>query len=290
MSVSLITNTELAASIDEKWDMDVLEALYADATIMPRIANKSDIVKQSGDIINVTIDASLTVQTIGSDGSFNITQVTPTSVPITVDQWKLVQLGTTNRAEAQSFWDIKSTFPKSAGKALAADYDAAIAALHSGLTSLSPVGTESVPVTFGKVPATAALLRLAQANVPLTNLTFVLPPEGVFTGILQETDFTDASSIGGGATTPLVNGRWTQKILGVPVAMSTQLQLANQSTLKGMLIHKNAFAIAMQKNNDFERFSMAAGGYAGKAVKMESLYGVKTIRANHGCVINIAKN
>ncbi len=289
MSVSLITNTELAASIDEKWDMDVLEALYANATIMPRIANKSDIVKNSGDIVNVTIDANLTVQTVGSDGSFNITQVTPSSVALTVDQWKLVQLGTTNRAEAQSFWDIKSTFPKSAGKALAADYDAAIAALYSGLT-LTQIGSEPNPVTFGKVPATSALLRLAQANVPLTNLTFVLPPEAVFSGILQETDFTDASSIGGSSKSPLIDGRWSQNILGVPIAMSTQLSLANQSTLKGMLIHKNAFAIAMQKNNDFERFSMAAGGYAGKAVKMESLYGVKTIRGNHGCVINIAKN
>lgn len=288
MTVALITNTELAATIDEKWRMDILEALYAASTVVPRVLNASGDVKQSGDIINVTVDVALTVQTVGTDGTFNLTAITPTSVALAVDQWKLVQLGTTNRSEWQSFWDIKSSFPKSAGKALAAVQDASLLALYTGLTGLAQVGSEGNPVTFGKVTATSALLRLAQANIPMNDLTFVVPPDAIFAGILQETDFTDASMTGAGQSA-LVDGKWKMNIVGVPIAMTTQASVVGGAVIKAALIHKNAWAIAIQKNQEIERFSMAAGGFSGRAVKMETLYGTKTIRSDHGCVINIAK-
>lgn len=290
MSISLNTNTQSTATIDEKWDQDVHEAVYETAEIVPRVANKSDLVKNSGDIINVTVDARVAVQTVGSDGSFNITQTTPESIVLTIDQWKLTQRGTTDRAEAQSFWDINSTFPKVGGQAKAEDMDSAVAALYSGL-SLTPVGTESDRVTFGKDAAASALLRIGKSIKGkiknLNNLTFVLPYEAVFSGLLQETDFTDASMIGGGAVSPLKSGKLGMSVLGIPIAMTTLTSLVSGNCYKGMLIHREAFAIGIQLNNSYERFSLKPGGYAGKAVTMEWLYGVKTIRADHGVVINI---
>ena len=47
------TATELAASIDEVWDLTALEARYETGTLMQKVLNKSDLVKKSGVAISM---------------------------------------------------------------------------------------------------------------------------------------------------------------------------------------------------------------------------------------------
>jgi hypothetical protein len=277
------SNTELNASVRELWDEEIEEARYASASLMPRISNKSGTAKKKGDIINVTVDQKWTVGDVGSNGAFVPQTYTSTAVAITVNQHKQVAVEVEDRTEAQSFWSPISTFRTTAGKAFAASYDSAIGALHGDLT-LSAVGTGADPVAMGKAQAQLALLRAADANLPETDLSFFLPPIAFYNGLLNEVQLTDASATGM-AKSPLITGE-KFPILGVRAFMSTNLTTSG-SAIKGMLVHKSAFAIAFQKNNEYKSAERTASLVLSEVAVITSLYGVRTIRGDHGVVINI---
>lgn len=277
------SNTELNATIDEKWDMEIEEARYANAVIMPRIANKSGVVKKSGDRINVTVKPKYTVGDVGSNGAFVPQTITPTSVAVVVDQHKQVAIETEDKAEAQSFWDPESDFPKDAGAAMAVKYDTDIAALHGDFTS-NVVGEEGTPEIFGTSKVRAALLKLADRNVPLRELSFLLPPIAFYSGVFTEAQLTAADAAGLPKNVLTTNYRFP--LLGVPAYETTCLTTVG-TAIKGLLLHKSAMAIAMQKNNEIKRAERTSALVLSYVVVIQSLYGIKTIREDHGVVINI---
>ena len=281
-----LSTTELNATIDEKWDMEVLEARYNNAVIMPRVMNKSGLVSKNGDIIHMTVGVKLSTGTVGANGAFTPTAITPTSVPITVDTNKYVSLEIEDAAQAQSFYDpTNGEFPKFAGKALAEDYDGDLANLWSEITS-SIIGDNATGDTFDDTLARAAMLKVRNLNVPLTELSFILPPVAIYNGIMAQPQFTDASKIGMPKSVLTTNYRFP--LLGVPVYESTLLKTpAGGTSIKSFLLHKEAFAIAMSINNKYKKAERTSALVLSNVVVMNSFYGVKTIRQNHACVINV---
>lgn len=278
------STTELNASIDEKWDMDLEEARYAEATIMPLVSNKSAIVAKSGDIINVTVKAKYTVGDVGSNGAFVPQVYTPTSVAVTVNKHKQVAIEVEDKASFQSFWTPDSDFPKDAGAALAVQYDSDLAALYTDITT-NVVGDSVSPGSFDKVKFLAAMLKLADTNIPKKDLNFVLPPIAFYGGIYNEVQLTSAEQLGKGSNALTTNERFP--ILGVPTHESTVLTKSG-SVWKALLFHSSAFAIAMQKNNKYSRADRTAGLVFSYVVAVQSLYGVRTIRQDHACLINLS--
>jgi len=94
------SETELNATIDEKWDMVVNDARYANATIMPRINNRTAFVTKSGDIVNITVQAKYTVGDVGSNGAFVPQITTPASFALTINQHRQVAIEVEDRAKA----------------------------------------------------------------------------------------------------------------------------------------------------------------------------------------------
>lgn len=281
-----LTNTELSATIDEVWDLEVMQARYAAAVIVPRVLNKSDLVKKSGDTIHIPIKKRKVVGTVTSGGVFTPDAQTLTQVDVTVDTWKYVADETLDQTEAQSYWSPESDFPKDAGAAMGENDDSAIAALHGNLVS-NIVGDSVSPAPFDDTLMLAAMLKLADRNIPRNALSFILPPIAFYLGLFKLDRFTDADKAGLPKNVLTTNFRFP--LLGVPAYESTLLAKSG-SAYKGFLLHKDTLAIAKQINNKTKRAERTAGLVLSTVIVMQSLYGVKTVREDHGVVINIRDN
>lgn len=285
-------NTALNATIPELWDEELEQARYANGVIFPHINNKSSVAQKKGDIIHVTIDQKWTVGTVGSDGSFAPQNYTPTTVDITLNQWEQIALRILDRAEAQSFFNPATKSAQTAGAAFAARYDAQIAALHGSVGASNIAGSTVTPAQFDKTLAQEAMLRLANANVPMDNkddLSWCLHPISYYNGILNEAQLTSAAD-SGQSKNVLTTGS-IFNLFGAGVYLSTNIvEAGNPGVKKNLLLHKSAIAIAWQKNTQIDRVRAVANLVAGDIVLIQSLYGLNVIRSDHFVVINSAAN
>ena len=287
--MAVYSNSELTGiTIDRVWDRVLLENRYAKAALMPKVLNKSDKVRKSGEIVSIDIEGALSTGTVtGSTGAFTPAAPVPTQVNLTVDTWQYVAIEITDQAKVQSFWDPNGSFPKNAGKALAVAYDTALAALHSSITT-NVIGDVDNPEAFGDGAARSGLLKLADLNVPLEDLNFFLPPVGFYSGLMAQVEFTAAHFTGSEKST-LISGQM-KPLLGVPITVLTTLATvagAAGNVRKGLLLHKESLAIAMQMEHDYKLVDRAPAGFLSHAGVTQSLYGVKAVRQNHAAVFNI---
>lgn len=280
-------NTALNATVKELWDEKIEDARYAKGVILNRVANKSGIANKKGDVIHVTIDQRYTVGTVAADGSFTPQNYTPTTSDVSLNQWEQIAIRVLDRAQAQSFWTPDSKFPSAAGAAFAARYDAQIAALHSSVAAGNSVGSTSSPANFDKTLAQEAMLRLANQNIPLEELSWCLHPVAYYNGLLNEQQLTSADSAG--VSKNVLTTGYVFPLLGSPVYLSTSIvETGTPAVKKNLLIHKSAIAIAWQKNVDIERTRTTSNLVLADLFVAQSLYGQNVIRSDHFVVINSA--
>ena len=287
--MAVYANSDLTnITIDRVWDRVLLENRYGKAGLMPKVLNKSDKVRKSGEIVSIEIEGALSTGTVtAGTGAFTPSAPVPTMVNITVNTWQYVAIEITDQAKVQSFWDPNSTFPKNAGKALAVAYDTALAAQHTSITT-NVQGDPEAPVAFSDVSARGALLKLADLNIPLEDLNFFLPPVGFYSGLLAQVEFTAAYSTGDAKST-LITGQM-KPLLGVPITILTTLATytgAGGAVKKGLLLHKECMGIAMQMEHDYALVDRKPAGLLSHAGVTQSLYGVQVVRETHGVVLNI---
>lgn len=279
-------NTALNSVIRELWDEKVQEARYAKMVIANNISNSSGIAEKKGDVIHVTIDQKYTVGTVSAAGAFTPQNYTPTTVDITLNQWEQVSIRVLDKAEAQSFWTPGSIFPRKVGEAFGDRYDAQVAALHGSITT--QVGSTSAPENFSKNLAQEAMVKLAQTNIPLEDLSFFLNPVSYYNGLCNEEQLTAASK--SGLSKNVIMTGYVFDLFNAPLYLSPNI-LNNVGTplvVKNMLLHKSAIAIAWQKNTEIERFRATPAGVLADGFVAQSLYGQSVVRADHGIVINSA--
>ena len=280
--------TALNSTVKELWDSKVEEARYAEATIVNRVSNKSETAKQKGDRIHVTIDQKYTVGNVGSDGTFTPQNYTLVTSSILLDQWRQVAVQILDQAAAQSFWTPDSTFPTNAGKAFASQYDADLASEHSNVAAANIVGSTTSPSTLGKGHLQEAFFKLADANIPLNGLSFILHTLCWYGGLLNELQLTAANEAGH-QKNALITG-YQFPFLGAPIYLSTNIAnvAGPPGVKKNLLLHKSALAIAWSKNNDVEHVRSTANLTLANLIVMQSVNGWKTIRSDHFVVLNAA--
>lgn len=280
-------NTALNATIRELWDDKIEDARYAKGVIMNRVANKSGIAQKKGDLIHVTVDQKYSVGVVGSDGSFTPQNYVPTTSDVNLNQWEQIAIRVLDRAQAQAFWTPDSKFPSAAGAAFAARYDAQIAALHSSVAAGNAVGSTSTPANFDKTLAQEAMLRLANQNIPLEELSWCLHPAAYYNGLLNEAQLTSAADAG--VSKNVLTTGFVFNLLGAPVYLSTNIvETGTPAVKKNLLLHKSAIAIAWQKNTDIEHVRTTANLVLADLFVAQSLYGQNVIRSDHFIVINSA--
>lgn len=278
-------NTALNAVVRELWDEKIEDARYAEGVIMNAVSNKSEIAKKKGDIIHVTIDQKYTVGNVGSDGTFTPQNYTPTTSDVTLNIHEQVAIRILDRAQAQAFWTPESKFPTNVGKAMANSYDAKLAANHASVAAGNITGSTSTPAEFDLTLARESLLRLANTNIPLEELTWVLHPTSYYNGLLSELQLTAADQ--SGAAQSVMRTGTQFPLLGYPVKLSTNIvQTGTPLVCKNLLLHKASMAIAWQKDVDVERARGVSAGILADILVAQSLYGQNVIRSDHFVVIN----
>lgn len=278
-------NTALNATVRELWDDKIEAARYAKGVIMNRVANKSGIAQKKGDIIHVTVDQKYSVGVVGSDGSFAPQNYIPSTSDITLNQWEQIAIRVLDRAQAQSFWTPDSQFPSQAGAAFAARYDAQIAALHPSVGAGNTVGNAASPAQFDKTLAQEAMLRLANQNIPLEELSWVLHPVAYYNGLMNEAQLTQADQ--SGQNKNVLTTGYVFPLFGSPVYLSTNIvETGSPAVKKNLLLHKSSIAIAWQKNVDIEHVRTTANLVLADLFVAQSLYGQSVIRSDHFVVIN----
>jgi len=286
--MAVYTNGTLSNSINREWDKNLLFARYATSTIMPRVLNKSSMLSRSGEIVSIDIEPAFTVGTVtAATGAFTPTNTAPTQINITVDQWKYASAEITRQAGKQSFYDPTKDFGTPAGKALAVQQDADLAALYSSVASANNVNP-SDPQQFDDTLARISMLRLADANVPLDGLSWILHPAAFYTGLLASVGFSAAYATGLDKST-LITGQKTD-ILGVPIFITTVVAtttVGGTTVRKGMLLHREALGIATQLNHEYELASRVGAGFLADVAVVSDLYGTKVVRDDHFCVVTL---
>ncbi len=278
-------NTALNAVVRELWDEKIEDARYAEGVIMNAVANKSEVAKKKGDIIHVTIDQKYTVGNVGADGTFTPQNYIPATSDVTLNIHEQVAIRILDRAQSQAFWTPESKFPTNVGMAMANSYDQKLAANHASVASTNIVGSVTSPNEFDLTLAREAMLRLANINVPMEDLTWVLHPTAYFNGLLSELQLTAADQ--SGASQSVMRTGATFQLLGFPVKTSTNIvQTGTPLVCKNLLLHKASMAIAWQRDVEIDRARGVSAGILADILVAQSLYGQNVIRSDHFVVIN----
>lgn len=279
-------STAVNSTVKELWDDQIEEARYATGVIFPRVANRSSVAVKKGDVVHVTIDQPFTVGTVGSDGTFTPQNYALATVDVTLANWEQVAIRVLDRAQAQAFWTPESTFPKQVGKAWGSKYDSVLAGLHGSVAAANNIGSIVTPSEFDLTLAREAMLKLADANVPLEDLSWALAPSAVWNGIMAEAQIVDADKSGNG-TGMNTAGFTKRQLLGAPMYVTSNIvRTGSPAVRKNLLLHRQGMAIAWQKDGEIDRARGTAAGVLGDILVSQSLYGYNVIRSDHFVVIN----
>lgn len=276
--------TQLAAVIPEHWDLDIAQARYEDSKVYKRVLNKSAIVKEYGDIINMTYEGSALIDNVTpATGAFTPAARSYTNVQLTIDKWKHVSEKLIDNAAKQSFFDPKSNFPKAAGKKIGEQVDLDLLALLDN-ANVKQLGNQANPKVFDRGLFTSAYFIARTRKLPLDGLTWYLTPEAWTFGIWADGQLTKANEAGLGKNALITAQQFD--LMSIPVVESVLNKVKGKAVLNG-LCHKEALAAATQLNNKYEMTRLTPTGVLGDLFVMQTMYGVKLFRADHALVINV---
>lgn len=277
-----ITNTEANVLIPELWRSKMLEGRYAAMKIGKRVLSVDGDVSAQGDILHIQIEPTVSVNNVGSSGSVTNQALTPTEAQLTVDKWKECTITVVDKAQKQSIVDLLTAFTPAFGKAMGAQIDTDLAALYTDITNT--VGNTSAPLQpVDEDMLVAAVRKLLDANVPIedpNDISFAFHTS--MWGVLKKIPaFNHANltgkSEGGQLTVPVPD------LYGIPVLFSTTIASTGTPAYRNnLLFHKQAFAFGMQKNFNVETLARVSKA---TPVSGDALYGVKTVRADHACIL-----
>lgn len=301
-------DVQAQAVLNQVWDTEVLQARYATAVIMNRILNKSSLVSDSGQVIHIPIKPRFAGGTVSPDGSFTAEAQTIVDVQVNVDTWKYVAIEIPDKTSKQAIVTLETEMPSQFGEKLSefSEIDLAnLFLLFTGATGVAGqgIGSPGSPSSFLVDSALAAVALMRKRQIPLEDMSWILPPEAFYKGWLTQERVTNANTTG--LPKNVISTNFRQPILNIPAYESTLLNGAttiddngnllnpasgtNQvGSIAGALIHKEALAIALQINNKYERFRVTPSGRLATGVIVNTLYGVKVTRATHGIPIYIS--
>jgi len=254
------------------------------ALVMAPLVKRFDsLVKNKGDTIHVPNVSELSANTKTANSEVTLQYPTETDTEISIDTHNEVSFEIEDIVKAQSQYDLRSSYTKSAGYATAKAIDTALLGLYSSLTS-TDVGTYGVDVTDAVL--VAAIQTLDEADAPLEDRAFVIKPSQK-AALMKLDKFVKADYLGQyQEATPVRKGPnnrylWGD-VYGIPVYYTNQVTAtaATPTQTHNILFHKEAFALAMQLG------PRTQGNYWAKdlawLVTVDSIFGYSVLRTDHG--------
>lgn len=268
-----ITQTTNAVFIPEVWSGDTIKATRSKLVLANLVKRHDKDVMKYGDTIHVPLVSQFTANDKLPNTKTSPQAHTETEVQIAIDKHKEVTFIIEDIAEIQSEQNLRSIYTDEAGYAIAKAVDSDLAALAAGFSTT--YGTYNTAITTDVVLDSIEALDLA--DVPEDNRHFVYRPD-VKRDLLDLATFTSSDFVNG---RPVSTGA-IGDLYGVMTYMSTNIVKTGNNT-DNMLFHKDALALAMQKN--IRSQSEYDQDYLADKFTTDCVYGVKEMRDDFGILV-----
>lgn len=278
-----ITTTTAAVFLPTLWSVETLRATE-NALVAAGLVKRYDaMVKAKGQAIKVPNISNLSANAKTANADVTTQVVTETAVTITVDKHYESSFEIEDLAAIQAAYDLRAEYSEKAGYAIAKQIDTDLLSLYTGFTT-SDVGAYGTDL--GDAAYVAALLALNINDVPLENRAFIIAPAQM-AAIMKIDKFVKADYLGQyDQATPVRKGpnsryMWGE-IYGTPVYYTNNVQTnaGTPTQYHNMLLHKEAFALALQQQPRLQA-AYWLPSLAWKVV-VDAIYGVQTLRGTFG--------
>lgn len=266
--------TTSAAYIPELWSREIIKARTDALSMVDKIMHVSPAGLAYGDTVNIPKLGNETARDKTAGSAVTFDSATDGSVIINITKFKYVAKLIEDIAKVQSDYDLFANFTEKIGAALADIVDTDILAL-TGATNAYSVGTH----TAGSVLESDIIIAnrmLNQKSVPKDDRYLVVDPYG-YEDLLNITDFIRYDA--GGKTPVALETGVIGQIFGAKVIMSNNVSVPTATSAYGMMFHKDAFAIALQKDVTMkDEYSV---DYIGTKLVGYEIYGLTIARSDH---------
>jgi HK97 family phage major capsid protein len=294
-----VDNARAATFIPEIWSDEIVAAYQANL-VLANLVKKMAMVGKKGDTIHIpkptrgvaTAKAAKTAVTIQAD--------TESEVQVIIDKHFEYSRMIEDITEAQALSSLRQFYTGDAGYALAKQVDndlftlgksfgdgdgsdwtnsASFIPTTTGLAAYAGAGTTAA---FNDNAFRALIQKMDDADVPMDNRSFVVPPSlrNAIMGVERyvSSDFVDGRGV--------QNGK-IGNLYGVDVFVTSNCPLTHSTTVKAaFLIHKDTMVMAEQQG--IRSQTQYKQEFLGTLYTADTLYGVKTLRPESGFVLAVA--
>lgn len=276
-----MTGTTLAVFRPNIWSMETLKARESNLVLVPLVKHYDRDIAGKGQTVEIPNLSNLTANAKAANTQVTLNAVTETKTTISINQHYESSFLLEDFADIQSAYDAAREYTQKTGYALAEKMDKFVA------TDLTANAAKTIGVAGTALNDTVILTAnryLDDAKAPTTERYLVVTPKGK-QDLLAVDKYVTYNALGvGGDANSIKNGRIGQ-IYGVEVFMSQNLVVTagTPDTHKNIMFHREAYAIAVQKNISFEEQRKAE--YLGTLYVAQSLWGGKILRSDHAVTV-----
>lgn len=237
-----------------------------------------------GDVVNMPYLGNETALDKSAETAITYSANTDKNISINITKYKYIAKLIEDIADVQSKYDMFSNYTDKIAYGLADAIDTDILALTGSIAN--SVGTASSTAASGVITTSAiisAVRFLDENNVPQTDRYMVVDAYGR-EDLLGITDFIRYDA--GGKSPAPVNSGIIGELYGLKVLFSNNVYNAD-SVAYGMVFHKDAFAIALQK--DVTMKTEYSVDYIGTKMVGYEIYGLTYARTDHAVLLRYAQ-
>jgi N4-gp56 family major capsid protein len=298
-STNTVTRTRADKFIPEIWSDEIIAA-YQKSLVMAPLVMKMNVKGKKGDVIHIPKPIRGTANLKAAAAQVTLQSSVEDEVLVNIDKHYEYSRFIEDIVETQALSSLRQFYTADAGYALARQIDTDLIGLGKSLgngTGADYIHNRSFTFTAGGVTAftgtneaaftdagfRAAIQLLDDADVPMENRYFVIPP--VLKNTLLGTDrYVSDQFVGEGGSGGIRNGR-IGNIYGVEVYVSTNVPTAASSDKAAMLFHKDAFVLAEQMAVRSQ--VQYKQEFLSTLFTADTLYGIKTVRTDAGVVLAV---
>ena len=298
-AANIVDNAHAATFIPEIWSDEVVAA-YQSNLVLANLVKKLSMTGKKGDTLHIpkptrgvaTAKAAKTAVTIQAD--------TESEVQVIIDKHFEYSRMIEDITEAQALSSLRQFYTGDAGYALAKQVDNDLftlgksfgdgngsawntsAAFIPTATGLAAYAGAGVTADFNDNAFRALIQKMDDADVPMDNRSFVVPPSlrNAIMGVERyvSSDFVDGRGV--------QNGK-IGNLYGVDVFVTSNCPLTHSTTVKAaFLVHKDTMVMAEQQG--IRSQTQYKQEFLGTLYTADTLYGVKTLRPESGFVLAVA--
>jgi hypothetical protein len=262
----------------EVWAQEMIVARESYLVAAKCVKRFDSEVKNFGDIIHIPEVADLHVHAVTEGETVTYQANTENEEQITIDKYYEVSFLVHDKFAAQTKYRYAQEMAKKAGYALAKQMDTDILALYAN--AANSIGDGNTVIS--KANLLAAIALLDGADVPSDDRHFIVEEVGK-AQLFNIDDFIKYDSTGQAspAVTGSRQGGEFGSIYGIKVHVSTNVptEVATPDVVHGLLFHRDAIGLAVQK--DIKTETQRKAELLADLWVSQALYGVHMIREDH---------